>query len=160
MKGLSKVKAWLFKRGFVQDNNSLGDSEYYRLDGFPIIVRMGDHLGRGSTISDKYINILTAKDSESYILIIDKVTKVVVFKELIHVINSLITINSIIPDYLKFKSEIKKDAQQRESKLISEMNNLNDKIISSNNKIKDKLKMFCSDLKDITNKVAVEINNL
>jgi hypothetical protein len=159
MKGLSRVKAWLYKRGFIQSDN-LGDSEYYKLDKFPMIIRMGDHLGRSSTISDKYINILTATDSESYILIIDKVTKVVSFKELVHVIDSLIMIDSIIPAYLKFKNEIKRDFQQRESKLQSEINNLNAKIESNNSKTKDKLKTICLDLKAITNKVAIEMNNL
>ena len=164
MKGLSKVKSWLFKRGFffvsqINAGDGIG-SEYYQFNGFPITVRMGDHLGRNNTISDKYINILVANDSESYVLIIDKITKVITYKELTQVIDSLINLYLIIPDYLKFKNEVKKEFRQKESELQSEINNLNDKISANNCKVKNKLKDLNQELSKVCNSIVIEMNNL
>ena len=104
MKGLSKVKAWLTKKEFTQVEQ-VGDtnSEYFQLSGFPITVRLGDHLGRQNTISDKYINVLPGNDCDSYVLVIDKTTKVVKYKELLKVLESFISLYSILPDHLKFR---------------------------------------------------------
>lgn len=161
MKGLSKVKAWLEKKGFAQVEQ-VGDtnSEYFQMSGLPITVRLGDHLGRQNTISDKYINILPGNDSESYVLVIDKTTKVVKHKELLKVLESFISLYSILPDYLKFRIEMKKEFQQKESSLNSEINNLKASITTLRAKMKDKLGNFSQAIKKVNNDIVVEMNNL
>lgn len=161
MKGLSKVKAWLTKKEFTQVEQ-VGDtnSEYFQLSGFPITVRLGDHLGRQNTISDKYINILPGNDSESYVLVIDKTTKVVKHKELLKVLESFISLYSILPDHLKFRMEMKKEFQQKESSLNSEINNLKASIQSLKAKMKDKMNNFSQAIKKVNNDIVVEMNNL
>lgn len=161
MKGLSKVKAWLEKKGFIQVEQ-VGDtnSEYFQTSGLPITVRLGDHLGRQNTISDKYINILPGNDSESYVLVIDKTTKVVKHKELLKVLESFISLYSILPDYLKFRIEMKKEFQQRESSLNSEINNLKASMTTLRAKMKDKLGNFSQAIKKVNNDIVVEMNNL
>lgn len=161
MKGLSKVKAWLEKKGFIQVEQ-VGDtnSEYFQMSGLPITVRLGDHLGRQNTISDKYINILPGNDSESYVLVIDKTTKVVKHKELLKVLESFISLYSILPDYLKFRIEMKKEFQQKESSLNSEINNLKASMITLRAKMKDKLGNFSQAIKKVNNDIVVEMNNL
>lgn len=161
MKGLSKVKAWLEKKGFTQVEQ-VGDtnSEYFQTSGFPITVRLGDHLGRQNTISDKYINVLPGNDSESYVLVIDKTTKVVKYKELLKVLESFISLYSILPDHLKFRVEMKKEFQQKESSLNSEINNLKASITSLKLKMKEKLGCFSQAIKKVNNDIVVEMNNL
>lgn len=161
MKGLSKVKAWLEKKGFTQVEQ-VGDtnSEYFQMSGLPITVRLGDHLGRQNTISDKYINILPGNDSESYVLVIDKTTKVVKHKELLKVLESFISLYSILPDYLKFRIEMKKEFQQKESSLNSEINNLKASMATLRAKMKDKLGNFSQAIKKVNNDIVVEMNNL
>ena len=161
MKGLSKVKAWLEKKGFTQVEQ-VGDtnSEYFQMSGLPITVRLGDHLGRQNTISDKYINILPGNDSESYVLVIDKTTKVVKHKELLKVLESFISLYSILPDYLKFRIEMKKEFQQKESSLNSEINNLKVSMTTLRAKMKDKLGNFSQAIKKVNNDIVVEMNNL
>lgn len=161
MKGLSKVKAWLEKKGFTQVEQ-VGDtnSEYFQMSRLPITVRLGDHLGRQNTISDKYINILPGNDSESYVLVIDKTTKVVKHKELLKVLESFISLYSILPDYLKFRIEMKKEFQQKESSLNSEINNLKASITTLRAKMKDKLGNFSQAIKKVNNDIVVEMNNL
>lgn len=161
MKGLSKVKAWLEKKGFTQVEQ-VGDtnSEYFQMSGLPITVRLGDHLGRQNTISDKYINILPGNDSESYVLVIDKTTKVVKHKELLKVLESFISLYSILPDYLKFRIEMKKEFQQKESSLNSEINNLKASMTTLRAKMKDKLGNFSQAIKKVNNDIVVEMNNL
>lgn len=161
MKGLSKVKVWLEKKGFCQVEQ-IGDtnSEYFQIDNFPITIRLGDHLGRQNTISDKYINILPGNDSASYILIIDKTTKVVKYKELLKVLESFISLYLILPDYLKFRTELKKEFQQKESSLNSEINNLKLSLASFKLKMKEKLGTFSQTIKKLNNDVVVEMNNL
>lgn len=161
MKGLSKVKAWLEKKGFIQVEQ-VGDtnSEYFQMSGLPITVRLGDHLGRQNTISDKYINILPGNDSESYVLVIDKTTKVVKHKELLKVLESFISLYSILPDYLKFRIEMKKEFQQKESSLNSEINNLKASMTTLRAKMKDKLGNFSQAIKKVNNDIVVEMNNL
>lgn len=161
MKGLSKVKAWLEKKGFTQVEQ-VGDtnSEYFQTSGLPITVRLGDHLGRQNTISDKYINILPGNDSESYVLVIDKTTKVVKHKELLKVLESFISLYSILPDYLKFRIEMKKEFQQKESSLNSEINNLKASMTTLRAKMKDKLGNFSQAIKKVNNDIVVEMNNL
>lgn len=161
MKGLSKVKAWLEKKGFIQVEQ-VGDtnSEYFQMSGLPITVRLGDHLGRQNTISDKYINILPGNDSESYVLVIDKTTKVVRHKELLKVLESFISLYSILPDYLKFRIEMKKEFQQKESSLNSEINNLKASMTTLRAKMKDKLGNFSQAIKKVNNDIVVEMNNL
>lgn len=161
MKGLSKVKAWLEKKGFTQVEQ-VGDtnSEYFQMSGLPITVRLGDHLGRQNTISDKYINILPGNDSESYVLVIDKTTKVVKHKELLKVLESFISLYSILPDYLKFRVEMKKEFQQKESSLNSEINNLKASMTTLRAKMKDKLGNFSQAIKKVNNDIIVEMNNL
>lgn len=161
MKGLSKVKAWLEKKGFTQVEQ-VGDtnSEYFQMSGLPITVRLGDHLGRQNTISDKYINILPGNDSESYVLVIDKTTKVVRHKELLKVLESFISLYSILPDYLKFRIEMKKEFQQKESSLNSEINNLKASMTTLRAKMKDKLGNFSQAIKKVNNDIVVEMNNL
>lgn len=161
MKGLSKVKAWLEKKGFIQVEQ-VGDtnSEYFQMSGLPITVRLGDHLGRQNTISDKYINILPGNDSESYVLVIDKTTKVVKHKELLKVLESFISLYSILPDYLKFRIEMKKEFQQKESSLNSEINNLKASMTTLRAKMKDKMNNFSQAIKKVNNDIVVEMNNL
>jgi hypothetical protein len=161
VKGLSKVKAWLEKKGFIQVEQ-VGDtnSEYFQMSGLPITVRLGDHLGRQNTISDKYINILPGNDSESYVLVIDKTTKVVKHKELLKVLESFISLYSILPDYLKFRIEMKKEFQQKESSLNSEINNLKASMTTLRAKMKDKLGNFSQAIKKVNNDIVVEMNNL
>ena len=161
MKGLSKVKAWLEKKGFTQVEQ-VGDtnSEYFQMSGLPITVRLGDHLGRQNAISDKYINILPGNDSESYVLVIDKTTKVVKHKELLKVLESFISLYSILPDYLKFRIEMKKEFQQKESSLNSEINNLKASMTTLRAKMKDKLGNFSQAIKKVNNDIVVEMNNL
>lgn len=161
MKGLSKVKAWLTKKEFIQVEQ-VGDtnSEYFQLSGFPITVRLGDHLGRQNTISDKYINVLPGNDCDSYVLVIDKTTKVVKYKELLKVLESFISLYSILPDYLKFRVEMKKEFQQKESSLNSEINNLKASILALKAKMKDKMNNFSQAIKKVNNDIVVEMNNL
>lgn len=161
MKGLSKVKAWLEKKEFIQVEQ-VGDtnSEYFQLSGFPITVRLGDHLGRQNTISDKYINVLPSNDCDSYVLVIDKTTKVVKYKELLKVLESFISLYSILPDHLKFRVEMKKEFQQKESILNSEINNLKTSIQSLKAKMKDKMNNFSQAIKKVNNDIVVEMNNL
>ena len=161
MKGLSKVKAWLTKKEFTQVEQ-VGDtnSEYFQLTGFPITVRLGDHLGRQNTISDKYINVLPGNDCDSYVLVIDMTTKVVKYKELLKVLESFISLYSILPDHLKFRMEMKKEFQQKESSLNSEINNLKASIQSLKAKMKDKMNNFSQAIKKVNNDIVVEMNNL
>lgn len=161
MKGLSKVKAWLTKKEFTQVEQ-VGDtnSEYFQLSGFPITVRLGDHLGRQNTISDKYINVLPGNDCDSYVLVIDKTTEVVKYKELLKVLESFISLYSILPDHLKFRMEMKKEFQQKESSLNSEINNLKASIQSLKAKMKDKMNNFSQAIKKVNNDIVVEMNNL
>lgn len=161
MKGLSKVKAWLTKKEFTQVEQ-VGDtnSEYFQLTGFPITVRLGDHLGRQNTISDKYINVLPGNDYDSYVLVIDKTTKVVKYKELLKVLESFISLYSILPDHLKFRVEMKKEFQQKESSLNSEINNLKASIVALKAKMKDKMNNFSQAIKKVNNDIVVEMNNL
>ena len=161
MKGLSKVKAWLTKKEFIQVEQ-VGDtnSEYFQLSGFQITVRLGDHLGRQNTISDKYINVLPGNDCDSYVLVIDKTTKVVKYKELLKVLESFISLYSILPDHLKFRVEMKKEFQQKESSLNSEINNLKASIQSLKAKMKDKMNNFSQAIKKVNNDIVVEMNNL
>lgn len=161
MKGLSKVKAWLTKKEFTQVEQ-VGDtnSEYFQLTGFPITVRLGDHLGRQNTISDKYINVLPGSDCDSYVLVIDKTTKVVKYKELLKVLESFISLYSILPDHLKFRVEMKKEFQQKESSLNSEINNLKASIVALKAKMKDKMNNFSQAIKKVNNDIVVEMNNL
>lgn len=161
MKGLSKVKVWLEKRGFIQVDQ-VGDtnSEYFQMNGVPITVRLGDHLGRQNTISDKYINILPGNDSISYVLVIDKTTKVVRYKELLKVLEGFISLYSILPDYLKFRAELKREFQQKESSLNSEINNLKLSLTAFKTKMKEKLSSFSQSIKKINNDIVVEMNNL
>lgn len=161
MKGLSKVKAWLTKKEFIQVEQ-VGDtnSEYFQLTGFPITVRLGDHLGRQNTISDKYINVLPGNDCDSYVLVIDKTTKVIKYKELLKVLESFISLYSILPDHLKFRVEMKKEFQQKESSLNSEINNLKASIQSLKVKMKEKMDTFSQAIKKVNNDIVVEMNNL
>lgn len=161
MKGLSKVKAWLEKKEFIQVEQ-VGDtnSEYFQLTGFPITVRLGDHLGRQNTISDKYINVLPGNDCDSYVLVIDKTTKVIKYKELLKVLESFISLYSILPDHLKFRVEMKKEFQQKESSLNSEINNLKASIQSLKVKMKEKMNTFSQAIKKVNNDIVVEMNNL
>lgn len=161
VKGLSKIKVWLEKRGFTQVDQ-VGDtnSEYFQMNGFPITIRLGDHLGRQNTISDKYINILPGNDSISYVLVIDKTTKVVKHKELLKVLESFISLYSILPDYLKFKAELKREFQQKESTLNSEINNLKLSLAAFKVKMREKLSNFSQAIKKINNDIVVEMNNL
>lgn len=161
MKGLSKVKAWLTKKEFIQVEQ-VGDtnSEYFQLSGFPITVRLGDHLGRQNTISDKYINVLPGNDCDLYVLVIDKTTKVVKYKELLKVLESFISLYSILPDHLKFRVEMKKEFQQKESSLNSEINNLKASIVALKAKMKDKMNNFSQAIKKVNNDIVVEMNNL
>lgn len=161
VKGLSKIKVWLEKRGFTQVDQ-VGDtnSEYFQMNGFPITIRLGDHLGRQNTISDKYINILPGNDSISYVLVIDKTTKVVKHKELLKVLESFISLYSILPDYLRFRAELKREFQQKESALNSEINNLRLSLAAFKAKMKEKLSNFSQALKKINNDIVVETNNL
>lgn len=161
VKGLSKIKVWLEKRGFTQVDQ-VGDtnSEYFQMNGFPITIRLGDHLGRQNTISDKYINILPGNDSISYVLVIDKTTKVVKHKELLKVLESFISLYSILPDYLKFRAELKREFQQKESALNSEISNLKLSLAAFKVKMKEKLSNFSQAIKKINNDIVVEMNNL
>lgn len=161
MKRLSKVKAWLTKKEFIQVEQ-VGDtnSEYFQLTGFPITVRLGDHLGRQNTISDKYINVLPGNDCDSYVLVIDKTTKVIKYKELLKVLESFISLYSILPDHLKFRVEMKKEFQQKESSLNSEINNLKASIQSLKVKMKEKMNTFSQAIKKVNNDIVVEMNNL
>lgn len=161
MKGLSKVKAWLTKKEFIQVEQ-VGDtnSEYFQLTGFPITVRLGDHLGRQNTISDKYINVLPGNDCDSYVLVIDKTTKVIKYKELLKVLESFISLYSILPDHLKFRVEMKKEFQQKESSLNSEINNLKASIQSLKVKMKEKMNTLSQAIKKVNNDIVVEMNNL
>lgn len=161
MKGLSKVKAWLTKKEFIQVEQ-VGDtnSEYFQLTGFPITVRLGDHLGRQNTISDKYINVLPGNDCDSYVLVVDKTTKVIKYKELLKVLESFISLYSILPDHLKFRVEMKKEFQQKESSLNSEINNLKASIQSLKVKMKEKMNTFSQAIKKVNNDIVVEMNNL
>ena len=52
MRGLSKLKAWLKRKGFTSTNYK-GDSKYYTLNGFSATVRLADHVGREGTETDK-----------------------------------------------------------------------------------------------------------
>lgn len=161
MRGLSKVKAWLEKRGFTQAEQQ-GDtkSEYYQMKGLPVTVRLGDHLGRYSTISDKYINLLPGYDVGSYVIVVDKVMRVVRYKELVEVLESFISLYCILPEYLKSKTDMKKDFQQREHNLTLEVDNLKKSITLIKSKFKDKLGGFNKALKKINNDIVIEMNNL
>lgn len=161
MLGMSKVKSWLRKRNFISIEQ-VGDtnSEYFQLEGFPITIRLGDHLGRANTISDRYLNILPGDNIETYILVLDKTTQVVKHRELLKVINSLIILYSNIPDYLKFKADMKKDFQLKESDFTKEINNLKVAAKSTSAKTKEKLARFSDTLKKLNNELVVEVNNL
>ena len=158
---MSKIKSWLKRRSFVSIEQ-VGDtnSEYFQLEGFPVTIRLGDHLGRANTISDKYLNILPGDIVETYILVLDKTTQVVKHRELLKVINSLIVLYSNIPDYLRFKSDMKKDFQLKESSFTREINDLKVSAKSVNNRTKEKLTKFSETLKKLNNELVVEINNL
>lgn len=161
MLGMSKVKSWLRRKSFISIEQ-VGDtnSEYFQLEGFPVTVRLGDHLGRANTISDKYLNILPGDNIETFILVLDKTTQVVKYKELLKIITSLIVLYSIIPEYLKFKVDMKKDFQLKESDYTKEINNLKVSIKSTSIKMKEKLVRFSDTLKKLNNELVVEINNL
>lgn len=161
MKGLEKVKLWLEKKGFSQvEQVGDTDSEYFQMDGLPVTVRLGDHLGRQNTISDKYINILPGSDNDSYVLFVDKTTKVVKHRELLKILISFINLYLLLPDYLKFRTDMKKEFQQKESSLNSEINNLKASTVSLKNKMKDKLNNFSQVIKKVNNDIVVEMNNL
>lgn len=158
---MSKIKSWLRKRGFIPIEQ-VGDtnSEYFQLEGFPITIRLGDHLGRTNTISDKYLNVLPGDNIETYILVLDKTTQVVRHKELLKVINSLIILYSNVPDYLRFKADVKKEYQLKESDFTKEINNLKVSAKSTSIKMKEKLARFSDVLKKLNNELVVEVNNL
>ena len=81
MRGLSKLKAWLKRKGFTSTNYK-GDSEYYTLNGFSATVRLADHVGREGTETDKYINIIPDR-VDIYVFIYDRISTSMSHKELI-----------------------------------------------------------------------------
>ena len=81
MRGLSKLKAWLKRKGFTSTNYK-GDSEYYTLNGFSATVRLADHVGREGTETDKYINIIP-DGVDRYVFIYDRISTSMSHKELI-----------------------------------------------------------------------------
>lgn len=122
---MSKLKSWLRRKKFLsieQVGNT--NSEYYQLEGFPVTIRLGDHLGKRNTISDKYLNILPGNGIEHYILMLDKTAQVVSYKELIKTIEGLIALHTNLPEYLKFRSDLKKEFLIKESILTQEVNSL------------------------------------
>lgn len=161
MQGLSRIKSWLKRKNFISIEK-VGDtnSEYFQLEGFPITIRIGDHLGRTSTISDKYLNILPGNSVNTYILVLDKTTQIVSHKELLKVISSLMALYSTIPDFLKFKSELRKEVQLKELDYTKEINNLKSSYKASTLKMRDKLKKYSEILKTLNNQLIVEMNNL
>lgn len=161
MKGLSKVKKWLEKNGFSQIEQ-VGDtnSEYFQMNSIPITIRLGDHLGRQSTISDKYINILPGSNLKSYVLVVDKSTKVVEYKELTRVLEGLISLYLIFPDYLRFRTELKREFQQKESGLTTEINNLKMTVSTVKARMREKLNGFSQAIKKINNDIVIEMNNI
>ena len=106
MKGLSKLKAWLKRKGFTSTDYK-GDSEYYTLNGFPAILRLADHVGREGTETDKYVNIIT-DGYDKYIFIYDKVSTSMNHKELIKALDALIYLHGKIPKYFENRERIKK----------------------------------------------------
>ena len=74
MRGLSKLKAWLKRKGFTSTNYK-GDSEYYTLNGFSATVRLADHVGREGTETDKYINIIP-DGVDRYVFIYDRIPSI------------------------------------------------------------------------------------
>lgn len=136
------------------------NSEYFQLAGFPITIRLGDHLGRANTISDKYINLLPGDSSESYVLVINKTIKVVKYRELLKVISGFISLYSVLPDYMKFRSDMKREFQQKEASLNTEINNLRTNMNAFKSKMKDKLNGFSQALKKVNNDIVVEMSNL
>ena len=84
MRGLSKLKAWLKRKGFTSTNYK-GDSEYYTLNGFSATVRLADHVGREGTETDKYINIIP-DGVDRYVFIYDRISTSMSHKELIYMV--------------------------------------------------------------------------
>lgn len=106
MKRVSKLKAWLKRKGFVSTDYE-GESEYFTLEGFPVIVRLADHVGRKGTETDKYINIIP-DGVDTYVFIYDRITKTMSHKELIKAIESLVYLHKCIPMYFDNRARIKK----------------------------------------------------
>lgn len=106
MRGLSKLKAWLKRKGFTSTNYK-GDSEYYTLNGFSATVRLADHVGREGTETDKYINIIP-DGVDTYIFVYDRVTKAMTYKELTKTLDALLHLYITIPTFLANRASMKK----------------------------------------------------
>lgn len=106
MKKMSKLKAWLKRRGFTSTDYE-GDSEYFTIEGFPAIVRLADHVGRKGTETDKYVNIIP-DGIDKYVFIYDKITKTMSHKELIKSLDSLVFLHKQIPNYFTNRAKLKK----------------------------------------------------
>lgn len=110
MRGMSKLKTWLKRKGFVHTNHE-GTSEYFTLNGFSAIVRLADHVGRKGTETDKYINIIP-DGTDTYIFIYDRITKTMTHKELIKAIESLVFLHKCIPTYFENRNKIRKQYEE------------------------------------------------
>lgn len=106
MRGLSKLKAWLKRKGFTSTDYK-GDSEYYTLNGFSATVRLADHVGREGTETDKYINIIP-DGVDRYVFIYDRISTSMSHKELIKALDALIYLHGKIPKYFENRDLIKK----------------------------------------------------
>lgn len=114
MRKLSRLKSWLLKRGYTLFSTSANkDTEYYQLNGFPIMIRLASHLGHNNTLTEKYLNVISTEKTEQYILVFEKNTKVCNYRECLKVITSLETLYSFIPDYFEFKNKTIKELKEK-----------------------------------------------
>ena len=107
MRGLSKLKAWLKRKGFTSTNYK-GDSEYYTLNGFSATVRLADHVGREGTETDKYINIIP-DGVDRYVFIYDRISTSMSHKELIKALDALIYLHGRFPSISRTETLLRRD---------------------------------------------------
>lgn len=96
MRGVSKLRAWLRRKGFTS-TDYVGTSEYFTIEGFPPVIRISDHVGRKGTETDKYVNIIP-DGVDTYIFVYDRVTKAMTYKELTKTLDALLHLYITISD--------------------------------------------------------------
>lgn len=138
MNGTNKLKRWLKENGFTLSGES-AQSEYYKQEGVDFIVRISDHMGRPSTQGDKYVTIIRTGQEDRYVLIINRSTRVSTYKEIIRILRSLVSLNTLVPEYLVFSNQYKKSQEDRLGDLQSKNNALKLKMSWLASKFKGRL---------------------
>ena len=106
MRGVSKLRAWLRRKGFTS-TDYIGTSEYFTIERFPPVIRISDHVGRKGTETDKYVNIIP-DGVDTYIFVYDRVTKAMTYKELTKTLDALLHLYITIPTFLANRASMKK----------------------------------------------------